>query len=125
MERSANIRFLDDVLTTQRQMYRVQLWLAAGLVIVGVVLIVLGSFLAGVVLPDYWKWLLTLGGTFVASLSSLRVNDFFGAKGRLAALVQLRLEFERSSTGLNAPSPEEIVRLRERVEKLYDKTLGL
>ena len=68
-----------------------------GLVCLGVILIALGSFLTGVLLADYWKWLLTLGGTFVASLSSLRINEIYGAKAKIGALVQLRNDFERAS----------------------------
>src|SRR5262249_4622891 len=43
MERSVGIKFLDNVLATQRDMYRVQLGLVLGLVAAGVTLVALGS----------------------------------------------------------------------------------
>ncbi|GLC25761.1 hypothetical protein [Roseisolibacter agri] len=125
MDPAAGRRFLTELTETERRKYVDQVRLIAALGIVGLALITTGSLLTGVLLTDYWKWLLTLGGGFIASLSSVRLNDLYGTKARLGALAQLLSDFERASAPLTDVPPAELAKLSERVERLYDRTLGL
>ena len=125
VERLSGASFLDRLLANQRQMYRVQLCIAISLVVAGLSLIAVGSVFAGVLLPDYWKWLLALGGTLVASLSSLKVNEIYSTKSRIDALSLLRADFVRASSPLAATPAEDLAMLEDRVRRLFDRTLGL
>jgi hypothetical protein len=125
MDPAVGRRFLTELTETERRKYVDQVRLIMGLVVLGVALITVGSLFTGVLLTDYWKWLLTLGGAFVASLSSVRLNDLYTTKARLSALVLLRTDFERASAPLTDVPPAELAKLSARVERLYDKTLGL
>ena len=125
MDPAAGLRFLTELTETERRKYVDQIRVIGGFVLVGLALIAAGSTLTRVLVGDYWKWLLTLGGGFVATLPSLRLNELYSSKARVGALVQLRAEYERASAPFTDVSADERAKLTAWVEKLYEKTLGL
>jgi hypothetical protein len=118
------IQFLEETIKLSQQAYQMQRRVTAALVLIGIGLIVTGTVLTQFVVPDYWKWVLTLGGTFTASLSTTRAKDISSERDRISALQSLKQEIEQFSL-LAAPNSQEYERLCERVERLFDKRLGL
>jgi hypothetical protein len=71
------IRFLESVILTQRQLQRLQLGLAFAVFGLGVVCVILAQWLGGALLPDGIKQLGSLGGGFIASLSSFPLKQLY------------------------------------------------
>jgi hypothetical protein len=80
--------------------------------------------LAGTVIPENIKWLLTLGGTFFSTLSSFPLKEIFSRRDKAAAIEFLLQEFKKLS-GQNAPSVEEVEKLQARFWQFIDKSLGV
>jgi len=120
----SNIDFLDKTIATQRSTLRFHLGWAFGVVGLGVGAIALVQRAPGSAIPENLKWLLTIGGGFISSLSSFPLKEIFSRRDKITALVFLRHELARlqaSATPVDAP---EIQRLEQRFWQFIDKSLG-
>ncbi|MBI3078709.1 MAG: hypothetical protein HYY85_17265 [Deltaproteobacteria bacterium] len=120
----SNIDFLNQAIASQRAALRFHVGLASGVVVLGLGAIVLVHLLAGSVIPDNLKWLLTLGGTFFSTLSGLPLKDIISRKDKVAALIFLRQEFERLQGSAAPADAQQFERLEQRFWQFVDKNLG-
>lgn len=123
MDASNQIDFLNKAVVSQKVAVRFHLFLACGVILLGVVIIVIVQVLSGTVIPDNLKWLLTIGGTFFSTLSSFPVKEIFNRKDKAAAIQFLLREFERINKERN-PNTEEIEKLKARFWQFIDKSMG-
>lgn len=124
MDVVSSIRFLDDAIDSQRTALRFHLILATGVIIAGLCAIVLTHLLTGSVIPENLKWLLTLGGGFLSTLSSFPLRDIFSRRDKVHALVFLRQELQRLQDAATPADPQQLERLQQRFWQFIDKCLG-
>jgi hypothetical protein len=123
MNLANHIDFLDRAIVSQRTAVRFHLCLACGVLLFGVMAIVVVHLLAGTVIPENLKWLLTLGGTFFSTLSSFPVKEIFSRRDKAAAIEFLLRELQQLSAQ-HAPEAEEVEKLQARFWQFIDKSLG-
>lgn len=87
-------------------------------------MIALSQLLAGRMVPEDLKWLLTIGGTFFSSLSSFPIKEIFAKRDRLSLLEYLLSEFSDLETLLAKGRDEELVSEQHRLDELLKVSLG-
>jgi hypothetical protein len=115
------ILLVNRIIHNQRSGLRFQLGLASAVVCLGLVLIALSQLLAGRMVSEDLKWLLTLGGTFLSSLSSFPIKEIFAKRDRLSLLEYLLSEFSELDILLAKGRDEELVSEQQRLDELLDK----
>lgn len=118
------ILLVNRIIHNQRSGLRFQLGLASAVVCLGLVLIALSQLLAGRMVPEDLKWLLTIGGTFFSSLSSFPIKEIFAKRDRLSLLEYLLSEFSDLETLLAKGRDEELVSEQHRLDELLKVSLG-
>ena len=116
------IRFLTNVVSGQRQLQRLQLGLAIVVFGLGIACIVSAQWLGAALIPDNIKSLSSLGGGFIASLSSLPIKQLYDRRFKISAIELLLSGLQRNLDG--DVKPEEAAALRQRFDKLWDVGLG-
>jgi hypothetical protein len=116
------ILFIETAIRYQRQLQRVYLVLAGGVIVAGAALIVIAQWSGVGLIPDSIKQLVSVGGGFFSSLSSLPMKQWFDRRLKIAALELLVAKLRRAASG-PAPSAEEAASLQQRFDKIWD--LGL
>ena len=107
---------VDDALRRQRDTLRWYLLFAAGMVGLGMLIVVLVVITPRSVVPADQKWLMTLGGTFISSLCSFPLHQVTAARSRLGALGTLERLVVRAVARGELLDP----RIEERVLKILD-----
>jgi hypothetical protein len=115
------IIYVNEIIHNQRSGLRFQLWLASTVVSLGFVLIMLAQLLAGRVVSEDLKWLLTLGGTFFSSLSSLPIKEIFAKRDRISLLEYLLREFNALDSLLAEGRDQEVTTEQHRLDDLLSK----
>jgi hypothetical protein len=118
---AGNIRaFLDEALDRQRDAIRLQTGYAAAIVTIGVAVVVLVHLLTSFAATESLKWLVTVGGGFISTLSGFPVQQIIAARDRTAALQLLK----RLAAAADPQQPLD-AQLEQRFWKLFDKALGV
>jgi hypothetical protein len=116
------IQFLEGTIESHRQLRRLQLALALFVLLLGIAsVVVLQWFSAGIV-PDNVKQLGSLGGGFLATLSSFPLKQLYDRGFKIAALELLLAGFKRMAGG--QVSSEEAAGLQQRFDKIWDVGLA-
>ena len=114
--------FVEHVVTGQRQLQRLQFGLAIAVFVVGIALLLAAQlWLPQVLSPDGLKELVSIGGGFVASLSSLPLKQLYDRRLKIGAIELLLKGMQQKAAGQMAP--EEAAAIQERFNSLWD--LGL
>jgi hypothetical protein len=121
MDVGNGIEFLEKAVISQQASLRFQVYLICGLIGLGMGAIVFSGFVPNTV-P--WKWVPTLGGIFVPTLSGLPLKEISTRKEKIRALLFLKDSFQRVQTDPAGVAPLEIERLEERFWRLVDISLG-
>lgn len=96
---SSYTAFLESALAREHRAQRFHIAFAAGAVLAGVALVAFVQLAPGELSSGISKLLLTLGGTFLSSLASLPLKEFFRRGDRLAALRFLLQGFRELAEG--------------------------
>lgn len=115
--------FLESALAREERAQRFHMAFAGSTVLAGIALVAFVQFAPGEFSSGVSKQLLTLGGTFLSSLASLPLKEFFRRGDRLAALSFLLQGFRELAQGPGDPSPEREAALVSRFWKLVDAGL--
>jgi hypothetical protein len=118
---SDQIRFLEEVISNQRQLQRLQLVLATVVFGLGIVCIAVSQWLGPTLVPDNLKQVASLGGGFLATLSSFPLKQLYDRRFKISAIRLLLSGLQRKLAGTT--TPEEAAALQQRFDKLWD--LGL
>jgi hypothetical protein len=118
------IDFLQQALLNQQTTLRFQVWLAFGLVGLGLGAITLGYFLAGSVIPDNLKWIPVLGGFFPPALTGFPLKEISNRRDKIAALNFLKGEFEGLQGSTVPVDTQHVERLQQQLNQFIDKLLG-
>jgi len=115
----------EDVVKTalarQRAAVRTTLWYAIGIFALGVAAIIITHLVPHTLVPDDQRLLMTVGGTFISTLSGLPILQLNKDRDRIGALEILDRVLDRASA---SQSPLD-VRLEERIWKTLDRSLGI
>lgn len=123
MDASNQIKFLQNAVISQRTALRFHLFLAFGVIFLGLAIIVVVQILSGTGNLDEYKWLLMMGGTFFATLSSFPIKELFNKKDKVVAIQFLIAEFERLHKDKSSNN-EEVEKLETRFWQFVDKSMG-
>lgn len=115
------LRFIESAIRSQRQLQRLQLVLALVVIMMGLACIVVAQWFGTALVPDNLKQLVSLGGGFLATLSSFPLKQLYDRRLKISALELLSTRWQRMLAG--DLSPDEAAGLRQRFEKIWD--LGL
>ena len=115
--------FLEGALAREARAQRFHVVFAGGVVFAGVVLIAVVQLVPGDSSSETSKLLLTLGGTFLASLATLPLREFFRRSNRLAAIRFLLQGFRELAAEREDLSGERGTALVSRFWKLVDAGL--
>ena len=118
------IDFIKQIISKQRTALRFHVCLVCFVIALGGVIIAVVHILAGSVIPENLKWLLTMGGTFIASIGSIPTKDIFSRRDRIATLGFLKEEFEIVQANPKQPDTDYLNQLVQRFWQLVDKLLG-
>lgn len=117
---AAEIRtYVDEALERQRGAIRLQTGIAAAVILIGL-LIVAAVHLTGNAGTDSTKWLITIGGGFISTLSSFPVQQIIAGRDRTAALGLMK----RTLASVDPNQPMDSA-MEQRFWKLFDKALGV
>ena len=112
------VLFLQRAISSHRQLRRLQLALALAVLLLGVACIVVLQWFGGALVTDNVKQLGSLGGGFVATLSSFPLKQLYDRGFKIAALELLLAGFQRMVGG--RVSAEEATGLQQRFDKIWD-----
>jgi hypothetical protein len=116
------LEFIRRAVASQRFTLRFQLCLAIGVIVFGVVLVLAIYRLGGAQAFETYKWFVTLGGGFIASVAGFPLKDLNTKKDKIDALLFLKQGYERLPAE-GAPDSDRSW-LDERFRTLVDKSLG-
>ncbi|MCQ3938258.1 MAG: hypothetical protein DPW18_14600 [Chloroflexi bacterium] len=123
MDAFTSENFLDQLIHNQRRAIRYYVFFVAGLVTLGVIVIAL-AFLSPAwlppgasLLPDVFKGLFGVGGSFVLSLSGFQIKEILNRKEKIQGFETLRGQLKNLK---GIPKTEQI-RTRKRIEELMWK----
>jgi hypothetical protein len=116
------LRFVESAIRNQRQLGRLHLGLALGVIALGVVLFLVAQWFGAGLIPDNVKQLVALGGGFFATLSSFPIKQLFDRREKIAALEFLFAGLSKVEKGVYV-SVEQKASLQERFDRMWD--LGL
>jgi hypothetical protein len=116
------IVFLQNTIRSQQQLRRLQLALAIVVVLLGATCVVVLQWFSEGIVADNIKQLGSLGGGFLATLSSFPLKQLYDRGSKIAALEFLLAGFRRLAGG--QISTEEAVGLQQRFEKILDVGLA-
>lgn len=123
MDAFTSENFLDQLIHNQRRAIRYYIFFVVGLVILGVLVIAL-AFLSPAwlppstsILPDVFKGLFGVGGSFVLSLSGLQIKDILNRKEKIQGFETLK----RQLRDLKESPKAERIRAQKRIEELMWK----
>jgi len=110
---SNNDAFLEQLIQNQRRAIRYYVFFAAGLVILGIVVITIAfvspSWLdpKSPIIPDTFKGLFGMGGAFVSSLSAFQVKEILNRKEKIQAFETIKVQMQnlKSTPKSNLESP--------------------
>jgi hypothetical protein len=123
MSISSQIAFLHEAIGVQRAALRFQKYLAMGVGFSGLFTIVAANLLAGGLVAENLRWLLTLGGTLFSSLSSFPVKEVFARRDRISAMEFMMREFERIQPKDDSDADQEFKQLKDRFWQYIEKVL--
>jgi hypothetical protein len=112
------IRFIQSAIRSHQQLRRLQLGLALVVLLLGVACVVVLHWFGAALVPDNIKQLGTLGGGFLATLSSFPLKQLYDRGFKIAALELLLAGYRRMDGG-QVP-PEEAAGLQQRFDKIWD-----
>ena len=122
MARAAeSVALLEKAIGSQRQLQRLQLALAIAIVGLGILCIVVTQWFSVVVVPEAAKELGSLGGGFIATLSTFPLKQLYDRRFKIAALEYLLAGWRRIASG--DASAEETAGLQQRFDKILDAGL--
>lgn len=124
MDKADYVHFLEQAMSGQRMVQRFHVALASVVVVVGLAAIGGAHLLSGVLIPTDQKWLVTLGGSFVSTLSAFPIREIVDRRTRLSALQFLLDGFNRLSDRPVNAADASTGPLTERFWKLMDASLG-
>ena len=116
------IQFLEGTLRSHRQLRRLQLALAIVVLLLGVSCVVALQWFSNGLVMDNVKQLGSLGGGFLATLSSFPLKQLYDRGFKIAALELLLAGFQRIASG--QVSNEEAAGLQQRFDKIWDVGLA-
>jgi hypothetical protein len=123
MDLTRHIEFLNQAIANQEASQRFQVSWALGVIGLGLGGIALVHFLAGTVIPDNLKWLLTLGSAFVSTLPGFPL--ILGTRrDKIAALIFLRQQCMHLQAIGTGSDPKEVDRIEQLFWQFVGKTLG-
>lgn len=122
MSRVDYTSFLEKSIRDQRLTLRIQLALAIGVVALGIVGVTVAQVYSGKLIPVDQKWLLTLGGGFISTLSGFPIKQIADRRIKISALEFLKNAFRSLSDHDDALTSDEAARLIERFWKLMDSS---
>jgi hypothetical protein len=115
------LRFIESAIRSQRQLQKLQLGLALAVFVLGLACIVVAQWFGAALVPDNLKQLVSLGGGFLATLSSFPFKQLYDRRFKISALELLSARWQRMLAGDLAP--DEAADLRLRFDKIWE--LGL
>ena len=122
MARAAEcVALLEKAIGSQRQLQRLQLVLAIAIVGLGILCILVSQWFSVVVVPEAAKELGSLGGGFIATLSTFPLKQLYDRRFKIAALEYLLAGWRRIASG--DASAEETAGLQQRFDKILDAGL--
>jgi hypothetical protein len=123
MDLTRHIEFLNQAIANQRASQRFHVSWALGVIGLGLSGIALVHLLAGRVIPDDLKWLLTLGSAFVSTLPGFPL--ILGTRrDKIAALIFLRQQCMHLQALGTQSDPKEVDRMEQLLWQFVGKTLG-
>jgi hypothetical protein len=122
MARAAeSVALLEKAIGSQRQLQRLQFALALAIVGLGILCVALTQWFSGSVVPETAKQLGSLGGGFIATLSTFPLKQLYDRRFKIAALEYLLAGWRRAAAG--DVSAEEQAGLQQRFDKILDAGL--
>jgi hypothetical protein len=125
---SANDAFLDQLIDNQRKALRYYVFFAAGLVSIGIVVIVI-AFASpfwidpgATIIPDTFKGLFGIGGAFVSSLSAFQIKEILNRKEKIQAFETIKEQMKSLKDTPRSKRAESQKRLDELLWKVLEKT---
>jgi hypothetical protein len=82
--------FLDQIITNQYRAIRYYKLFAAGLLTIGVVVIIVSILFAGQLISDVFKGLFSIGGAFVSSLSAFQLKEIIARREKVDTLTTIK-----------------------------------
>jgi hypothetical protein len=104
------------------------LFFAAGLVILGIVVIAIAfaspSWLGAnsPIIPDTFKGLFGMGGAFVSSLSAFQVKEVLNRKEKIQAFETIKVQMQNMKNTPKSKREDSQKRLEELIWKVLEKT---
>ncbi len=118
------IEFLVKSVSCQRTAQRIQLLFAVVIIVLGLCIIVVAHLLAWGPLPEEFRWVGTLGGTFLGTLSGFPLNELLSRRTKITSLEFLCNRFRSLERNGDGEDEHDVQRLVERFWKLVDANLG-
>jgi len=123
-----NDAFLDQLIDNQRRAIRYYVFFALGFVLLGIVVIAfafaspawLGS--DSPIIPDTFKGLFGLGGTFVSSLSAFQFKEVLNRKEKIQAFESIKTQMKSLKKSSRSKGDDSQKRLEELIWKVLEKT---
>lgn len=121
MQHQAAVQFLRDTIAAQRRSLAVQIGVAVAFVLVGMAILIIAKFFPGPIQPgSSGQVVMGFAGTMLGTLPGIKVKEYTDARARLAALAALDSEMHAVRD-----DPAAVAVVLVRVEKLFDRSLGL
>ncbi|MDO8451892.1 MAG: hypothetical protein Q7S76_03415 [bacterium] len=123
-----NDAFLDKLIDNQRRAIRYYVFFALGFVALGVVVIAFAfaspSWLGSdsPIIPDTFKGLFGLGGTFVSSLSAFQFKEVLNRKEKIQAFESIKTQMKSLKKSSRSKGDDSQKRLEELIWKVLEKT---
>ncbi|MBI5944566.1 MAG: hypothetical protein HY864_09370 [Chloroflexi bacterium] len=120
--------FLEQLIQNQRRAIRYYVLFAGGLVALGIIVITFAfvspSWLApnSPIIPDTFKALFGMGGTFVSSLSAFQVKEILNRKEKIQAFETIKVQMRSLKDTPKSKREDSQKRLEELIWKVLEKT---
>lgn len=120
MDLQSNISFLTDHIQRQRTAAKWYLILAIAIFGVGILVAIVSAMTQT---DDKSNWIVTLGGSFISTLSGFPIKEIVANRNKEAALGFLQMEFKRLDGKEDAESAALMDELDKRFWEIIDKNL--
>lgn len=115
--------YLKHIIRDQSQGIRFYVIFAAGLILLGIMVILISSLASGRLIPDAFKGILGIGGGFVSSLSAFPIKEIRARKEKLGMLKLIEGDLHSLEQQGDAADTEKRKHIYELIDEVVKVTL--
>jgi len=114
--------YFEQFISSQRNAIKYYVIFAAGICLLGIIIIILGLSLPEDTVAEGIKTVFLIGGGFVSSLCGFPLKEIIARKDKIGIFSIMKKQLEVKIKDKNKPNEDEVNRLREIMWKTIEKT---